>query len=77
MYVYHKWLIFKLNIKVKSFALVKSYSILLLQNHLLSKAWESYEADKRIEGFSPQTLKDSPLQAMLLIRFFNDLNIEH
>ncbi|QHN48621.1 hypothetical protein EPB69_04330 [Geobacillus stearothermophilus] len=22
---------------------------------LLSKAWETYESDKRIEGFSPQT----------------------
>lgn len=43
---------------------------------LLSKAWESYEADKRIEGFSPQTLKTYHLQAMLLIRYFNDLNIE-
>jgi integrase/recombinase XerD len=42
---------------------------------LLSKAWESYEADKRIEGFSPQTLKAYRLQAMLLIRYFNDLNI--
>jgi integrase/recombinase XerD len=42
---------------------------------LLSKAWESYEADKRIEGSSPQTLKAYRLQAMLLIRYFNDLNI--
>jgi hypothetical protein len=24
---------------------------------LLSTAWKSYEADKRIEGFSPYTLK--------------------
>ncbi|MBT2722660.1 tyrosine-type recombinase/integrase [Bacillus sp. ISL-46] len=42
---------------------------------LLSKAWESYEADKRIEGFSSQTLKAYHLQAKLLIRYFNDLNI--
>lgn len=42
---------------------------------LLSKVWESYEADKRIEGFSPQTLKAYRLQAMLLILYFNDLNI--
>jgi integrase/recombinase XerD len=33
----------------------------------LSKAWETYEADKRIEGFSPQTLKAYRLQAKLLI----------
>lgn len=28
---------------------------------LLSQAWETYESDKRIEGFSPQTLKPSSL----------------
>lgn len=43
---------------------------------ILSKAWDSYEADKRIEGFSPQTLKAYRLQAMLLIRYFNDVNID-
>jgi integrase/recombinase XerD len=43
---------------------------------LLSKAWESYESDKRIEGFSPQTLKAYRLQAFLLIRYFNDLNVD-
>jgi len=26
-------------------------------NLLLSQAWETYEFDKRIEGFSPLTLK--------------------
>jgi len=29
----------------------------LEMNLLLSQAWETYESDKRIEGFSPQTLK--------------------
>jgi len=40
---------------------------------LISKAWEMYKADKRIEGFSPQTLRkrnqelidgNSPLMAI-------------
>lgn len=43
---------------------------------LLSKAWELYESDKRIEGFSPQTLKAYRLQSKLLIQHFNDVNIE-
>jgi integrase/recombinase XerD len=43
---------------------------------LLSKAWELYESDKRIEGFSPQTLKAYKLQYKLLIQYFNDVNIE-
>lgn len=34
-----------------------------------------YESDKRIEGFSPHTLKAYRLQATLLIRYFNDLEI--
>jgi len=42
---------------------------------LLSKAWETYEADKRIEGFSPQTLKAYKLQSSLLIRFFKDVQL--
>jgi integrase/recombinase XerD len=42
---------------------------------LLSKAWEKYESDKRIEGFSPHTLKAYLLQATLLIRYFNDIEI--
>lgn len=42
---------------------------------LLSKAWEKYESDKRIEGFSPHTLKAYQLQATLLIRYFNDIEI--
>ena len=43
---------------------------------LLSKAWASFEADKRIEGFSPQTLKANQLQSLLLIGYFKDLEIE-
>ncbi len=43
---------------------------------LLSKAWETYESDKRIEGFSPQTLKAYQLQVNLLIRHFGDLEID-
>jgi len=43
---------------------------------LLSKAWELYESDKRIEGFSHQTLNAYQLQSKLLIRYFNDVDIE-
>ncbi len=42
---------------------------------LLSKAWEAYKADKRIEGFYPHTLKAYGLQATLLIRYFNDVEM--
>ena len=42
---------------------------------LLSKAWETYESEKRIEGFSSQTLKAYRLQATLLIRYFDDVEI--
>ena len=41
----------------------------------LTKAWELYESDKRIEGFSPQTLKAYRLQSKLLIHHFNDVSI--
>jgi integrase/recombinase XerD len=43
---------------------------------LLSKAWETYKSDKRIEGFSPQTLKAYRLQSILLIRYFDHVKIE-
>ncbi|MGZ4159485.1 MAG: tyrosine-type recombinase/integrase [Neobacillus sp.] len=43
---------------------------------LLSKAWETYESDKRIEGFSPQTLKAYRLQSTLLIRYFKDVQLD-
>jgi integrase/recombinase XerD len=42
---------------------------------LLSQAWGKYESDKRIEGFSPQTLKAYQLQVTLLIRHFGDVEI--
>ncbi|WP_234447916.1 hypothetical protein [Viridibacillus soli] len=42
---------------------------------LLSKAWKAFESDKRIEGFSPQTLKAYQLQASLLIKYFKDIEI--
>jgi integrase/recombinase XerD len=43
---------------------------------LLSKAWDKYEGDKRIEGFSPYTLKAYGIQAKLIIKFFEDADIE-
>lgn len=43
---------------------------------LLSKAWETYESDKRIEGFSSQTLKAYKLQATLLIRYLKDVKVD-
>ncbi|WP_433596068.1 hypothetical protein [Lysinibacillus xylanilyticus] len=43
---------------------------------LLSKAWTLFEADKRIEGFSPQTLKAYRLQSFLLIGYFKDIEME-
>jgi integrase/recombinase XerD len=42
----------------------------------LKKSWESYEADKRIEGFSPHTLKAYKLQVKLLINYFTDVNLD-
>lgn len=42
---------------------------------LLSQAWSAYEADKRLEGYSPYTLKAYQLQARLLIRAIGDREI--
>ncbi|MFA5316994.1 MAG: tyrosine-type recombinase/integrase [Dehalococcoidales bacterium] len=42
----------------------------------LSKAWESYAADKRLLGYSPHTLKSYRLQVNLLIRHLGDIDIE-
>ena len=42
---------------------------------LLSEAAKSYEADKRIEGFSPQTLRAYSLQMQLLIKYFGNIQI--
>jgi integrase/recombinase XerD len=43
---------------------------------LLSIAWKSYEADKRIEGFSSYTLKAYGIQAKLLIDYFKIRSID-
>lgn len=41
----------------------------------LNELWRLYEADKRIQGFSPHTLKAYALQLRILIRELSDLNI--
>lgn len=43
---------------------------------LLSEAWSAYEADKRLEGYSPHTLKSYHLQSSLLIRAIGDVDIQ-
>ncbi|RFU60918.1 tyrosine-type recombinase/integrase [Peribacillus glennii] len=43
---------------------------------LLAKAWETYESDKRIQGFSPQTLKAYQVQSALLIRYFKNIPLD-
>lgn len=43
---------------------------------LLTKAWEAYKAEKRIEGFSPHTLNAYRLQANLLVRHFQDIHVQ-
>lgn len=43
---------------------------------LLSNVWKTYESDKRIEGFSSQTLKAYKLQSTLLIRYFTDVAMD-
>jgi site-specific recombinase XerD len=42
----------------------------------LNELWSLYEADKRILGFSPHTLKAYSLQLKMLIREIGDLEIE-
>ena len=42
---------------------------------LLSEAWTAYEADKRLAGYSPVTLKSYRLQINLLIRSVGDQEI--
>ncbi|WP_349254199.1 site-specific integrase [Paenibacillus sp. RC67] len=42
---------------------------------ILSKLWRLYEADKRIQGFSPSTLKAYTLQFKMLVRELGDLDI--
>ncbi|NLP50245.1 site-specific tyrosine recombinase/integron integrase [Bacillus sp. RO1] len=43
---------------------------------LLTELWKLYESDKRIEGFSSQTLKAYKLQANLLIRYFDNVEVD-
>lgn len=42
---------------------------------ILSELWRQYEADKRIQGFSPNTLKAYALQLKMLVTELGDLNI--
>ena len=41
----------------------------------LSELWRLYEADKRIQGFSPKTLKAYSLQHKMLMSELGDLAI--
>lgn len=43
---------------------------------LLTVAWDKYQADKRIEGFSPLTLKVYGFQFNLLEQYFGDVDME-
>lgn len=42
---------------------------------LLSEAWEKYQFDKRLEGYSPLTLKMYGYQYKLLKRYFNNIKM--
>ena len=42
---------------------------------LLSEAWNLYKADKQIQGYSSQTLKEYKVQMSLLIKYFGDIKI--
>ena len=42
---------------------------------LLSEVWEKYQLDKKIEGYSPLTLKTYCFQYNLLLRFFGDIDM--
>ncbi|PFY21690.1 integrase [Bacillus toyonensis] len=42
---------------------------------LLSEAWERYQLDKKIEGYSPLTLKTYCFQYNLLLHYFGDINM--
>ena len=43
---------------------------------LLSEAWEKYQSDKKLEGYSPLTLKMYGYQYKLLNRYFGNVNME-
>lgn len=42
---------------------------------LLSEAWEKYQSDKKIEGYSPLTLKMYGFQYNLIKRFLGDIKM--
>ncbi len=42
----------------------------------LSTAWPQFEAEKRLQGYSPHTLKAYHLQSKLLIKFLGDFKIQ-
>ena len=42
---------------------------------LLSDAWNKYQQDKKIEGYSSLTLKTYCFQYNLLLRFFGDIDM--
>lgn len=42
---------------------------------LLTEAWEKYQSDKKIEGYSPLTLKIYGYQFNLLMRYFDDFEM--
>ena len=42
----------------------------------LSQAWELYQSDKQLEGYSPYTLKAYALQSKLFINHVGDIDIE-
>jgi len=42
----------------------------------LTEAWEAYQADKRLLGYSPHTLKAYHLQLTLLARHFGDVELD-
>ncbi|WP_010194057.1 site-specific tyrosine recombinase/integron integrase [Bacillus sp. m3-13] len=42
---------------------------------LLSQVWEKYQLDKKIEGYSPLTLKTYCFQYNMLLRYFGDIEL--
>ncbi|MDR6718195.1 integrase [Paenibacillus sp. 2003] len=42
---------------------------------ILSELWNQYEADKRIQGFSPNTLRAYALQQKMLVLDLGDVDI--
>ncbi|WP_010495283.1 site-specific integrase [Paenibacillus elgii] len=42
---------------------------------ILSELWRHYEADKRIQGFSPNTLRAYALQLKMLVTDLGDVDI--